>query len=281
MTVTIGALLRSAQSIFHFEVLQGALTQAAKHGAAIKLFETLIAEPSLETLRTLDGVIVIADSVSEGLLRLLHASAMPTLLVAHRLPDLPISRCVVDNIQGMEALAQHVLIECGRRAPIFLRGLLTQHDGRQRELAFRQVLANIGLSLPERHFLRGDFLPQVAAASLRAFLAFGDPFDAIISADHAMALAALEVLGEAGVRVPQQVMLGCFGDSPEVQTAGITAVAVSVPSLGKCAVDHLLCLIDGTAIPLEITLHAELHRRRSTCVQSSSSSASSAFSSSP
>jgi LacI family transcriptional regulator len=278
MAATIGALLRSARSIFHFEVLQGALTQAAKHGAAIKVFETLIAEPSLETLRTLSGIIVIADSVSDGLLRLLHASAMPTLLVAHRLPDLPISRCVVDNIQGMEALARHVLVECGRRAPIFLRGLLTQHDGRQRELAFRQVLANIGLSLPESRFLRGDFRPQVATVSLRAFLASGDPFDAIISADYAMALAALEVLGEAGVRVPQQVMLGCFGDSPEVQAAGITAVAVPVSNLGKCAVDHLLCLIEGTPIPLEITLPAELHRRRSTCSQSSSSSA---FSSSP
>lgn len=265
MTVVIGALLRSARSIFHAEVLQGAQMHATKRGVTLRPFETLVSEPNIADLRLLDGVLVIANSVSDTLLHLLYTHAVPTLLVAHRLPDLPIPRCVVDNIQGMESLANHVLAECNRRMPIFLRGLFAQHDGRQRELAFRQVLANLRINLPESHFLRGDFNPRLAVESLRAFLATGNIFDAVLSADYAMALAALGVLQESGLRVPEQVMLACFGDSPEVQAAGITAAAVYVPDLGKCAVENLLCLIEGTPIPAEITLPTVLHKRRSTC----------------
>ncbi len=265
MAAAVGVLARFTRSPFHSAVLQGAQQQAAKRGAALSVFETHQAEPSLNDLRGLDGVIVIADAVSAGLLALLYANAVPTLLVAHRLPDLPIPRCVVDNIQGMEQLALHVLSECGRRLPVVVRGLLTQHDGRQRELAFRQVLANVRLSLPETYFLRGDFDPRVAAVSVRAFLAEGHPFDAVISADHAMALAALDVLQEAGLRVPQEVMLACFGDSPEVQAADITSVLVHPSDLGKCALDHLMCLIEKTPIPPEITLPTMLSKRGSTC----------------
>lgn len=265
MTSVIGVLVRFSSGLFYGAVLQGAQQQALQRGASLTVFETRHSEPSVDDLRAFDGILTIANSVSDALLRLLYYSDVPTLLVAHRLPDLPIPRCVVDNIQGMESLARHVLIECGRRRPIFLRGLLTQHDGRQRELAFRQALANFKLNVPETHFLRGDFYPPIAAASLRAFLAIGEAFDAIISADHAMALAALEVLQEAGLRVPEQVMLACFGDSPEVAAAGMTAIAVPVTELGKCGVEHLLCLIEGASIPAEITLPAILYKRRSTC----------------
>jgi LacI family transcriptional regulator len=265
MATAVGALLLSVRSIFHFSVLQGVQEQAARRDVAVRVFETRAAEPSLDELRVLNGVLTIANSVSDALLRAIYAIQLPLILVAHRLPDLPIPRCVADNIQGMEALARHVLIECGRRAPLFLRGLLQQHDGRQRELAFRQVLANMRLILPESHFLRGDFDPRRAAESLRAFMASGNAFDAIISADHAMALAALDVLQAAGWAVPQQVMLACFGDSPEVQAAGITAVSMDMPELGRCALENLLCLIEGTPVPAEITLPNVLHKRRSTC----------------
>jgi DNA-binding LacI/PurR family transcriptional regulator len=265
MATTIGALLLSTRSIFHFGVLQGVQEYAAQRDVAVRVFETRAAQPSLDELRVLDGVLTIANSVSDALLRAIYAVQLPLILVAHRLPDLPIPRCVADNIQGMETLARHVLIECGRRSPLFLRGLVQQHDGRQRELAFRQVLANIRLALPETYFLRGDFDPQRAAESLRAFIASGGAFDAIISADYAMALAALDVLQAAGLQVPQQAMLACFGDSPEVQAAGITAVSMDMPELGKCALENLLCLIEGMPVPAEITLPNILHKRRTTC----------------
>lgn len=40
----------------------------------------------------------------------------------------------------------------------------------------------------------------------------------------------------------------------------MTAIAVPVTELGKCGVEHLLCLIEGASIPAEITLPAILYK---------------------
>jgi LacI family transcriptional regulator len=172
----------------------------------------------------------------------------PISLVCHQVPGSSIPMVMSNNVQGIAALFKHLVVRCQRRKPVFIRGLMSQNDGREREIAFRQELIRHTIHMPETHFVRGDFDPNVAAESFRAFLRTSSPFDGILASDYIMAIAAIKVLREAGIRVPEDVSVVGFGDGLEAEAAGLTTVAASIVELGARATRQLISQIKGIRI---------------------------------
>jgi LacI family transcriptional regulator len=104
------------------------------------------------------------------------------------------------------------------------------------------------ITLPDSHFLRGDFSAPVAAASVQQLIDGGADFDAIISADYVMGIAAVEVLGRNGRRVPEDVSVVGFGDAPEAEAAGLTTVAADIVEQGRRAARQLISQDQGMRI---------------------------------
>ncbi len=68
------------------------------------------------------------------------------------------------HAQGIAQLMSHLIGECGRTQPLFIRGDQSQLDAQEREQAFRQELMRHSLSVPESHFILGSFDQHVATA---------------------------------------------------------------------------------------------------------------------
>ncbi|HRF96203.1 MAG TPA: substrate-binding domain-containing protein, partial [Aggregatilineales bacterium] len=109
----------------------------------------------------------------------------------------------------------------------------------------RRQLMRHNIQLDERLFLRGDFIPNVAEASMREFLTRNIPFDAVAGADFLMAIAAMRVLQEANL--PDIAVVG-FGDGVEATQAGLTTVGVDVEQIGSRAARQLIGQIEGLKI---------------------------------
>ncbi len=212
------------------------------------------------------GVLVLSNALADAALAKLAVAGLPVTLVSHysAAPGQP--TVMFDNRQGVKQLMRHVVADCGRRRPVYIGGDSSQLDGREREAAFRDELLRHDLRVPEGHMLVGGFTPGLARQALEGFTASGSDFDAVVAADYLMAIAAAETLREAGVRIPEDVVVVGYGDGPEAEAAGVTTVAADVVELGRRAARQLVAqLSPERPISGRTLLSTHLVRRASSC----------------
>lgn len=214
-------------------------------------------------LGRLAGLIVIANATSDAFLHEAYAGGIPISLISHRVSDPPVPTVIPNNAQGIAKMVEHLVVTCGREQLVFINGDLNQNDGIERRDAFLQELTRHNLPIDPQRLLEGRFIPAVAADSLRALLATDTSFDAIIAADYLMALEAIAVLKDHGLRVPQDVAVIGFGDGPEARDHGLTAIAADVAELGKRSARQLLGQINGLNIRGTTLLSVSLEIRES------------------
>jgi len=241
---TVGIVTNDPYNVFQRAVISGIreVMDRSHYDVEICSFNDKV-QPSavmLSELTNFDGLIVISNVLAEDTLRSLYRHGKPISLISHHVPDIPIPVVVSNNQQGIAELVYHLVKRCQRRNILFIRGLMEQMDAQERELAFRQELIRHNLQIPSSFFLRGDFIPDIAAESLQALLSMGVEFDSIVACDYVMAIAVLEVLRSSGIAVPGAVSVVGFGDNPQAEAAGLTTVAASITELGACAARQLL-----------------------------------------
>ena len=208
-----------------------------------------------------DGFLSIANAAPHAFLAAALAAGKPVTLVSHHVRELPIPAVVFNNRQGILELVRHLVIDCGRRRLLFVRGIAEQFDAQQREAAFREAL--LRHSIADAGYISGDFDPETALHSLSDYMHAGNTFDGVIAADYVMAQAIGERLREMGRRVPDEVALVGFGDGPLAREHGITTVAADVNELGARAARQLLHQINGAVITGVTTLNVRLIPRSS------------------
>lgn len=263
----------NAGAVFQSSVISGASEVAAAHDLQLQVIDLAAgtSEPqAVAAAMQASCVLVLANVLSDAALAELHAAGLPVTLVSHR-SELDLPTVMHDNRQGLRQLMSFLIGECGRTQPLFIRGDQSQLDAREREQAFREELMRHSLSMPERHFILGSFVPHVATASLTEFLTSNSDFDSIVASDYLMALAALQVLRATGRKVPEDVAVVGFGDGPEAAASGLTTVAADVVELGRRGARQLVAQMPGgqPGVPLRgRTLLSTQLVKRSSCAAS-------------
>jgi len=264
----LGIITNDQHRVFQRNVIQGVSEAAAQQGYAVCI-DSYAEDPAQPHSITLDvaamaGVLVIADACPLDLLRKIHESGTPLSLVSHLVPELPIPSVIADNGQGMAELIKHVVERCHRRKLVYIRGVATQRDSIERESSFLREMMRYNLVVDDSHMLRGDFDPSIAAQSVRQLLENGRDFDALVSADYVMGIAAVETLRRYGVNVPRDVCVVGFGDAPEAEAAGLTTVAADIVEQGRRAARQLISQHHGMRITGVTVLSVQLLVRQ-TC----------------
>ncbi len=93
----------------------------------------------------------------------------------------------------------------------------------------------------------GNFTADGGSAAMQRLLDSGAPFDALFIASDLMARGALAVLGRAGIRVPEDVAIMGFDDSPVAVAVQPNLTTMRQPSheQGERMADVLLQLLAG------------------------------------
>lgn len=210
-----------------------------------------------------DGAVVVSHHTSDTFLDRI-ASALP-LVYGGRPPRLgPTDYYVdVDNLRGGREAAAH-LIATGRRRIATITGSLTMAAGLDRLAGYRQALAEAGLA--EAAVEDGDFTTDGGAAAMQRILDSGADIDAVFVASDLMARGALEMLRRAGRRVPEDVAMIGFDDSPIAVSVQPALTTMRQPSRqqGEQMATILLDLLAGRQPPQATILDTELVVRDST-----------------
>lgn len=263
--MTAWIFTNDAGAVFQSAVVKGASAVLEEAGRSTRVVEVgpLAAPADLpDGLASQDGALVVASALSDQALARLYEHVGGVTLVSHMTEGVQVPAVLHDNAQGMRQLVEH-LVSGGRRSLVYVRGDLSQVDGRQREAAFRDEVLRHGLEVSEERFLEGGFVPGVASGSVSDLLRRGERFDAVVAADYLMAIEALRALRTGALDVPGDVSVVGFGDGPEADGAGLTVVAADVEELGRRAARQLLAQLNGGRITGHTLLSTRLVVRRS------------------
>ena len=266
---TIGVITNDRRHVFQRDLIIGIEKYAEQHQFMVDI-DSLAENPdspqpiSLD-VPALDGVIVITNVLDDAELTALHNLGTPISLISHWSNQLPIPAVIQNNLDGINRLVDYMVEGCGRRNLVFIRGDMSQHDGRSRDKVFQECIYRHNLTIPESHWLRGDFIPDVAAESIKNLIESGAQFDGVIASDFLMARAVLNVLKDHKIRVPEDVCVVGFGDGPEAEAVGLTTVAADIIELGQRATRQLIAQINGASMQGVTWLNTSIIERDTCC----------------
>lgn len=190
-----------------------------------------------------DGVIVASTHVTDPLVAKLLRDGVPFVSVG-RHPDERVSYVDVDNVAGARMAVEH-LIRHGHTRIATITGPQNMVHGEDRLAGYRQALEAHHLSVDEQLVAEGDYTEASGSVATQRLLSASPT--AVFAASDAMAVGALKVLREAGLRVPEDVALVSFDDVPVAAAVepALTTVRQPIERLGSMAADLLLRLLEN------------------------------------
>ncbi len=247
----VGVIVPHIGPSFYGELLEGIEAQAATNGYKIMFCHTQDdPERELEYLKFFDqynieGLIVASNFNNKD--RLLELK-IPTITVDHIL-DETIPSITSDNIKGGE-LAANRLVKAGAKNILIFRGPSFLLTTMERTIGVINVLKSNQLYANMYDF---DILnPDIKM--IKDVIRNNPNVDGIITFTDTLALATLHILQKVGKKVPDDVSLIGYDDTPYAKwvTPPITTIHQSISFMGKQCLINLTKLIKG--IELE-TLH--------------------------
>ena len=216
------------------------------------------------TPQHVDGVLLLSLHGDDPLPALLEARGLPAVLGGRPAGVEPTSYVDVDNSAGARLAVDH-LAASGRRRIATIAGPQDMAAGVGRLAGYRSGLAAAGQPADDALVVHGDFSEQSGGAATAELLDRGGDIDAIFAASDPMAIGALRMLQSRGIRVPDDVAVIGFDDSPSSRHTSplLTSVHQPVEAMGREMVRILTARIRREPVELRVVLDAHLVVRES------------------
>jgi DNA-binding LacI/PurR family transcriptional regulator len=250
----------------NFGVLRRGCTQAlAEHD--IGLFLCVTASEAERTRVTrfmaaghVDGALLISAHAGDPIVGLLEGLGVPVVAIGVPLGhESSIGYVAANDRDGARQMTSY-LRSIGRRRIATITGPLDTSGGQQRLEGYRDILGAAEPAL----IASGDYSQPSGDAAMTELLSRVPDLDAVFAASDVMALGALAALRRSGRRVPEDVAVGGFDDSPAAVAARPELTTMRQP-FARISAEMVRLLLAGIAgdPPSAVILPTELVRRAS------------------
>jgi len=249
---------RSMSEPYPLSLLGGIMQELTSHAYNMVLttLPLFVASPP-----AVDGVILLGQGVREDAVEQVQRTGLPYVIWGSVDGNEAHITVGSDNVQGGRFAAEH-LLRHGRRRFAFV-GDATHLEIADRFRGFRErIEANAGELVAQ---VSSPFTREGGYSALKALLNGGRPkFDGVFAASDAIAMGAIEALGDAGYEVPDAVSVVGFDDAPcaALFNPAITSIRQDWDRGGTLLAQKILELTSGGK-PASETMPAELKSRKS------------------
>ncbi|MBA2721137.1 MAG: LacI family DNA-binding transcriptional regulator [Chloroflexi bacterium] len=212
-----------------------------------------------------DGILLVSLHGDDPLPDRIARAGIPFVVGGRPLRGHAASFVDVDNRGGARSAVEH-LLAAGRTTIATIGGPGDMGAGVDRLAGYRDALADAGLTADPSLEIAGDFTQGGGAAAMEQLLAARPDIDAVFAASDLMAAGAIAVLEAAGRRIPQDVAIVGYDDSPVASTTRprLTSVRQPIEEMGQEMARLLLAAVDGSdPVQRRVILATELVRRAS------------------
>jgi len=275
---TIGLLVSDISNEFYArlcKIIEGELRHSKYHLMICNSDEDVEREKELlETLinRSADGIIVSTGQKDKEMFKRIVENGTPVVFIDRDLPNSDVDYVGVDNIGGTEEVITHLAGLGYQRIGLITVGPTHVSTINDRITGYKNALKNTGLKYS------GNLVKEVSADNLmdnvreavKELLMSPNQVNAIFAINNHVASTCLEVFNEMKLKVPQDIALVCFDDSPVMRLSypPVTVIAQPVDQIGVEASKLILNRINqkGKDVKTDIVkevLDVELIIRRS------------------
>lgn len=152
----------------------------------------------------------------------------------------------VDNRLGARLAVDH-LIDRGSRKIGIITGPSGWWEAQERLAGWRESLTQAGIESPDSLIVEGNWLSDSGKAGIKVLLARHPDLEALFVGNDVMALGALYTLHSLGIRVPDDLLLVGFDNTPEAAAywPPLTSVKQGLRHLGCLAVQELHRIVEA------------------------------------
>jgi DNA-binding LacI/PurR family transcriptional regulator len=257
----------SMEDLFGLEIMGGIASALHKDGydllvAHVNPRDTEWAHQYLDSGRV-DGFILMTSSRKRSHIKALVEMEAP--FIVWGAPPQDASYCSVtgDNLSGGR-LATEYLIRLGRERIAFLGGPPDEAEVQLRCKGYEAALQAAGRTPDPALVTYGDFSHVSGAAAMQRLLEQAPDLDAVFVNSDLMAIAAINVIREAGRRVPEDVAVVGYDDLSvaALNSPPLTTIRGHIQLAGRLLAQNLIQYLQ-TGVVTNVTLPVELVIRES------------------
>lgn len=264
---------RVTNSSYFSQFVNSVVDRAKKYGYNV-LVSIVGSEQDFENVKNLflnksiAGGIFIGEKNEDAQIReLLRLNLKMAIVDRHVTDKGGESGCITvnwDNFGGAYKATQY-LIGLGHRKIAHLTGDLGKLSGKLRFEGYKQALADAGIEIDGSLIALGTFSEPSGYREAKKLLAKQRP-TAIFVGNDSMALGAMKVIKDMGLRIPEDISLIGFDDIEvsKYVTPALTTVGSSLFKMASICVENLVTSIENDSIvEAEFTIPVELVERQS------------------
>lgn len=222
---SIGLIIPDLRNPYFAELASAVMTAAHERGLYVLIEQIGDYDPAAELailrgprMQLVDGILHSVLTLGPDDLRMLDLP-IPLVLLGDRIYGGPTDHVTMPNVAGSRAATEH-LIQRGRRRILAFGAHPGEMAGSAalRLRGYREALDAAGLPQnPELVVDVQNWHRFDGATAMRAVLASGVEFDGVVAFNDSLALGAMRVVQEAGLRVPGDVAFIGFDDLDETR----------------------------------------------------------------
>lgn len=262
-------IIADVENPFFTSVVRGIEDVAHTHGYRLVLCnsdENLVKEAGYVDIalrERMAGIVIAAASTTETKIDRFTREGVPIVAIDRLLKGHQIDSVVVDNRLGAYQATRHLLDSGWTRVGCVI-GPTRISTSNERLDGYRQALAEAGQRFERSLVRRADFREDGGYKATRTLLESDRPPDALFIANNLMTLGALHAIQDLGLRVPDDIGVVGFDDSPaaDLMRPRLSVVAQPTYEIGRVAGELLLNATKG-ADPKDIVLAPNLIVRES------------------
>ncbi len=199
-----------------------------------------------------DGVILMSNTISdpvekEKIINKTKNSGLPvTVLDFGECPEF--YNISIDNFNAMKKLVNHIITVHSSKVINYISGPLVNPEAADRYNAFLEVMTEHSVTVDPDRIYFGEFRAIDGSNAVEEFISSGkERPDAIICANDAMALAAVEKLSSFGYKVPDDIIVTGFDNTYNARHhfPSLTTISRPLEDAGYKACEVLIDLING------------------------------------
>ncbi len=218
----------------------------------------------LKNTKKVDGAIIccfprIEDKIQE------IKNYLPIVLLDNIAADKSIPSVTIDNFNSCSHSVEY-LLQLGHRRIGFVSGLLDSDVCKDRLLGYKNALARFGINFDRKLVFKGNYSCESGERAGAYFCVLPDPPTAIMCANDSMAIGAMKVIQERGLKIPDEISVIGFDDillASKVYPTLTTNIA-PIEEMARQAVEILLSGLRGENTDFRhVILEAKLVKRDS------------------
>jgi DNA-binding LacI/PurR family transcriptional regulator len=255
---------------FHGELVSAVYTAAARRQLEVVLSGVTALRAESQAIAELlafrcDALLLLAPDLSATAVASL-AAEVPVVVLARHLRAAGADVVRTDDHRGAWLATQH-LLGLGHRAILHLDGARAA-GAAERRRGFRAAMRAAGL--PDARLLPGGLTEADGSRAARAYLAQrstrAEAPTGVAAFNDQCATGFLATLRDAGVRVPAEVSLVGYDDSPLAAASWtqLTTIRQDASALADRAVERVLAHLAGNPDPVEVLVEPSLVVRSTT-----------------